>query len=144
MKGNEGGHTEDLLETQYLEAPNRAEIDYTRPLAQLTSECVELRDTFGISQTQLAERMNTKQSVISRFENLDGRLPSYDFIARLSAALGHSPGMTLYGDWTGYGATLTPRRGQGFGRERGSLNAEIRYCDARTGTAVSSNTRGHV
>ena len=105
MKGNEGGHTEDLLETQYLEAPNRAEIDYARPLAQLTSECVELRDTLGLSQTQLAERMNTKQSVISRFENLDGRLPSYDFIARLSAALGHSPGMTLYGDFM---ATVPP------------------------------------
>jgi transcriptional regulator with XRE-family HTH domain len=99
MKRREGGHTDEMLERQYLEAPNRAEIDYSIPLAQLISECIELRDALGLSQTQLAERMGTKQPVISRFENLDGRLPSYDFIARLSSALGHSPGMTLHGDF---------------------------------------------
>jgi transcriptional regulator with XRE-family HTH domain len=51
-----------------------------------------------MSQSDLADLMKTKQSVISRFENM-GRLPNYDFIARLSSALGHSPGMTLYGDY---------------------------------------------
>jgi hypothetical protein len=42
--------------------------------------------------------MKTKQTVISRFENM-GRLPNYDFIARLPLALGHTPGMTLCGDY---------------------------------------------
>ena len=30
---------------------------------------------------------------------MDGRSP-YDFVARLSLALGHAPGMTLFGDFT--------------------------------------------
>ena len=99
MKTKDSGHLEEMVDKQYMMAPNREEIDYSLPLAQIVSECLELRDSLNLSQAQLAERMGTKQSVISRFENLDGRLPSYDFIARLSSALGHSPGMTLYGDF---------------------------------------------
>ena len=99
MRGRERGRTQELLDTQYQEASNGAEIEFSMPLARMTTECIELRDSLGISQTQLADRMGTKQSVISRFENLDGRLPSYDFLARLAAALGHPPGMTLFGDF---------------------------------------------
>lgn len=88
----------DILDRLYLEAENKDEIDYWRPLSKIILESIELRDYKGLSQTDLAKLMKTKQSVISRFENM-GRIPSYDFIARLALSLGHSPGITLYGDY---------------------------------------------
>ena len=88
----------DMLDKQYLEADNKDELDYWAPLSKIILESIELRDLKGMSQTDLAEVMKTKQSVISRFENM-GRLPNYDFIARLALALDHSPGMTLSGDY---------------------------------------------
>ena len=72
--------------------------DYWDSLARIIMETVELRHANTVSQSDLAAQMSTTQSVISRFENL-GRLPSYDFIARLSIALGHCPGITLCGDY---------------------------------------------
>lgn len=103
----------EYLDSQYLEAPNKKDIDYHAPYARLIAECVELRHDEDLTQAELAHRMATKQSVISRFENLDGRLPSYDFIARLAIALGHSPGMTLYGDFM----AKVPLEKQAFVRE---------------------------
>ncbi len=74
------------------------QVDYWDSFARMVMEVIESRHAQGMSQTDLAELLSTKQSVISRFENM-GRLPSYDFIARLAIALGHSPGMTLYGEY---------------------------------------------
>jgi transcriptional regulator with XRE-family HTH domain len=88
----------DILEAQHLEAGNKEELDYWAPLAELIVESVEARSAKGLSQQALAERMDTRQSVISRFENM-GRVPSYDFIARMALALGHAPGITLYGEY---------------------------------------------
>lgn len=90
--------TLDLLDQQYLETDNKEKLDYWAPLAKIIMESIALRDLNGLTQADLAKRMQTRQSVISRFENM-GRLPSYDFFARLSLALGHVPGMTLYGDY---------------------------------------------
>jgi transcriptional regulator with XRE-family HTH domain len=73
------------------------QVEYWDSYARLIMETIESRHAQKVSQQALAQLMGTKQSVISRFENM-GRLPSYDFIARLSMALGHSPGMTLYGE----------------------------------------------
>jgi transcriptional regulator with XRE-family HTH domain len=88
----------NILDKQYLEADNKEKIDYWTPLTKIIMESIELRDLKGMSQTDLSERMKTRQSVISRFENM-GRLPNYDFIVRLALALEHVPGMTLYGDY---------------------------------------------
>ncbi|HEY9593508.1 MAG TPA: helix-turn-helix transcriptional regulator [Spirochaetia bacterium] len=74
------------------------ETSYWDPFAHIIMESIESRHVQGISQSELASRMKTKQSVISRFENM-GRLPNYDFVARLANALGHVPGMTLYGEF---------------------------------------------
>ncbi len=52
----------------------------------MIQECVSKRIEKKLSQKDLAERMGTKQSVISRFENM-GRIPNYDFIIRLANAL---------------------------------------------------------
>lgn len=90
----------DQFDKEYLNAENRKELDYWAPLSQMVAECQEARDRWSITQNELANRMGTKQSVISRFENMDGRLPNYDFIARMSQALGYAPAMSLYGDYT--------------------------------------------
>lgn len=95
---HDGKSISELLDQQYLEANNRPEIDYWDPLARIIMEVIESRHIQGVSQADLASLMKTKQSVISRFENM-GRKPNYDFIARLSIALGHAPGMTLYGEY---------------------------------------------
>jgi len=94
-----------VLDDIYQEAGNKAEIDYWEPFAKLIMESLEARQGAAMSQQELAEKMNTRQSVISRFENM-GRIPSYDFIARMAIALGHVPGMTLYGE---YMAVVSPK-----------------------------------
>lgn len=90
----------DMLDEEYRESGNKDEIDYWIPLSKIIVESIELRDSLEMSQTDLASKMKTRQSVISRFENM-GRIPNYKFIARLSLALGHAPGMTLHGDYMG-------------------------------------------
>ncbi len=75
-----------------------SEIDYWNGFSQIILESQRLRYEHKVSQQDLAALMDTKQSVISRFENM-GRLPSYDFIARLAAAFDHAPGMTLFGEY---------------------------------------------
>jgi transcriptional regulator with XRE-family HTH domain len=87
----------DLLDEIYLEGDN-TEVDYWEPYSRIIVECLRIRDKKNITQVELAEKMKTRQSVISRFENM-GRLPSYDFIARLSDSLGFSPGITLQGNY---------------------------------------------
>lgn len=57
----------------------------------------------GLTQTNLAEVMDTKQSVISRFENM-GRKPSLRFLEKVSKALGHRLYVSIYGE---YHAPLT-------------------------------------
>jgi transcriptional regulator with XRE-family HTH domain len=94
----EKGTFSEMLDAVYLEAENKAEIDYWDPLSRIIMESMETRHKYNLSQQDLAKIMKTRQSVISRFENL-GRVPSYDFIARMSIALGHKPGLTLYGDY---------------------------------------------
>ncbi|MEL7556576.1 MAG: helix-turn-helix transcriptional regulator [bacterium] len=91
-------NTSERFNEVYQELENKSGVDYWTPYSQLITESMETRQKVKITQKQLAELMDTKQSVISRFENM-GRLPSYDFIARLAIALNHSPGMTLYGEF---------------------------------------------
>ncbi len=102
----------EMLKKQYQESDDKITIDYWEPISKIILESIELRDSKNMSQTDLAKAMNTKQSVISRFENM-GRLPNYDFIARLSLALSHSPGMTLYGDYM----AVVPLEKQSFIKE---------------------------
>jgi len=47
----------------------------------------DLRTSAGLTQRQLAERMGTTQSVISRLEQA-GRLPTLDLLARVATATG--------------------------------------------------------
>ena len=62
-------------------------------------EVVEKRGELKITQKELAELLNTTQSVISRFENL-GRKPGYEFMNKITKALGGKLKITLNGDYT--------------------------------------------
>jgi len=105
------------MDKQYNNSDEREGIDYWAPLARLISELVQTRGTEGISQSELGSRMRTTQSVISRFENM-GRLPNYDFVARLSQALGHAPGMTLFGEYM----AVVPPAMQAFVKQKAEEN----------------------
>lgn len=73
--------------------------DYWNMLSEIILECQRLRFEKNISQKLLSEKMETKQSVISRFENM-GRKPNYDFLVRLAHELGCNPKMYLDGDFS--------------------------------------------
>lgn len=88
----------ELLDEIYLEAENKQEIDYYAAISSLVMESIESRYKKGISQKELAAAMGTMQSAISRFENM-GREPGFKFLVRMAQALGHSPGVTLYGEY---------------------------------------------
>ena len=53
----------------------------------------------GISQQELAKRMDVQQSVISRFEHA-GRIPTFEFLYRVARALDLQLMITPYGDRT--------------------------------------------
>ena len=56
------------------------------PEYEIAKAIIKARVGRGITQKQLAERLNTKQSVISRVENAR-TTPSLSFLRRLSEAL---------------------------------------------------------
>ena len=63
----------------------RAEVEHDLALGQLIHD---LRTGAGLSQRELAERMGTTQSVISRLEEGGGAKNRIDTLARVAVALG--------------------------------------------------------
>ncbi len=73
--------------------------DFKRSLtADLVFEAIRRRIELGLSQQDLADIINSTQSVISRFENL-GRQPSIAFLERIAKALELNLRATLNGDY---------------------------------------------
>ena len=64
----------------------KKEYDKLGPKFELIASIIEKRLEKGLSQKELAERMNTKQSAISRLESSEYN-PSFDFIQRAAEAL---------------------------------------------------------
>lgn len=65
----------------------RKALEETRLEYEVARAIIEARVKRGISQEELAKRLKTKQSVISRVENA-GTTPSLSFLRRLAKALG--------------------------------------------------------
>jgi ribosome-binding protein aMBF1 (putative translation factor) len=73
-----------------LEKPvARAGYEKARLAYELGRQVRELRESHGLSQRQLAERMHTTQSVIARLE-AGGSKPSMSTLERVAKALGAS------------------------------------------------------
>ena len=88
----------DFMNQEYESSENKNEIDYWSAYSKVILESLHLRSKFNLSQSQLADLLRTTQSVISRFENM-GRLPSYDFLARMAQAFKDNLGITLSGNF---------------------------------------------
>lgn len=57
------------------------------PIYEIRKQLIELRIQQGLSQKDLAEKVGTKQSAISRLEN-GSYNPSIEFLSKLAHALG--------------------------------------------------------
>lgn len=74
-------------------------IDYKfSPIEELALEVINERLYNELTQSDLAKRMKTKQSVVSRFENL-GRSPSLKWLIKIAEALGTRFRATIHGDY---------------------------------------------
>ncbi len=67
----------------------RASYEKARLAYELGRQVRELRESHGLSQRELAERMHTTQSVIARLE-AGGSKPSISTLERVASALGAS------------------------------------------------------
>jgi len=82
-KTNVDLHKERLLQNpEFRQA--YADLD---PVYKLIREIVALRIELGITQKELAEKIGTKQSSISRFEKAM-KMPSISFLTQITNALG--------------------------------------------------------
>ena len=76
------------LRKELLENPKvKAEYDRLEPEYRLISQVIANRLKKGYSQAQLAAKMKTKQSAISRLES-GGYNPTLEFLNKVSTALG--------------------------------------------------------
>jgi ribosome-binding protein aMBF1 (putative translation factor) len=75
-------HVQDMKDPEYKKG-----YEALRPRYALIGELVRLRNEKGLTQKELAQRLGMQQSAIARFEA--GVLnPSFDFVSRLTTALG--------------------------------------------------------
>lgn len=75
-------HKKDLMKNpKFREALKETELEY-----QIARAIIEARINKGFSQSELAEKLNTRQSVISRVENAK-TTPSLSFLKRLASVL---------------------------------------------------------
>lgn len=63
------------------------EYNHLEPIYAITREIINLRIENGLTQKELAEKIGTKQSAISRLEN-GSYNPSLEFLTRVAHALG--------------------------------------------------------
>ena len=62
--------------------------DESKAISELCAAAAHARQGMGLSQTELAKRAKTSQSVIARLENGNqGRMPSLDLLGRIAASL---------------------------------------------------------
>jgi ribosome-binding protein aMBF1 (putative translation factor) len=79
----------EILHERYFKGnPKRiASLQRERQKAEIASEIYTLREQAGLTQKQLAKRIGTTQSVISRLEDADYRGHSLEMLRRIAAAL---------------------------------------------------------
>jgi transcriptional regulator with XRE-family HTH domain len=77
------------LEGRYFSGPKgRAQLEQARAGASVARQILALRQEAGLTQRELAARIGTKHSVISRLESDDYEGHSLSMLRRIAAALG--------------------------------------------------------
>ncbi len=64
----------------------KAEYDRLGPIFAVVGEMIEARRAAGLTQTEIAIRMGTSQSVVARLEKAR-HMPTFEMIARYAAAI---------------------------------------------------------
>jgi transcriptional regulator with XRE-family HTH domain len=78
---------DEVKEMMFSDDPElRAEYDELEPAYLVAREILRVRGEMGISQAELARRMGTSQSVVSRLENMEGS-PNLRTVIALAKAL---------------------------------------------------------
>jgi ribosome-binding protein aMBF1 (putative translation factor) len=78
----------DEVRTQLLQNPEvQKEYEYLKVLYDIKREIIRLRLEQGLSQKELADKIKTKQSAISRLESGEYN-PSIELLAKVANALG--------------------------------------------------------
>jgi DNA-binding XRE family transcriptional regulator len=76
------------VKAKLLQCPNvREEYDKLKPLYDIKKEIIKFRIEQGLSQKELAKRIGTKQSAISRLESGDYN-PSIELLSKIAHGLG--------------------------------------------------------
>ena len=80
-----------ILHRRYLKGneTRRASLERERENLRIAEQIYALRTAAGLSQKDLAHRVGTTQSVISRLEDADYDGHSLNMLARIAHALGH-------------------------------------------------------
>lgn len=78
-----------ILHDRYVKGDLKrlAAIERERQKAEIAMEIFNLRQKAGLTQKQLADKIGTKQSVISRLEDADYRGHSLEMLRRIAEAL---------------------------------------------------------
>jgi ribosome-binding protein aMBF1 (putative translation factor) len=76
-----------LRENLLTDPEVKAEYDRLGPIFAVVGEMIEARQAAGLTQTEIAARMGTSQSVIARLENAR-HMPTFEMISRYAAAIG--------------------------------------------------------
>jgi ribosome-binding protein aMBF1 (putative translation factor) len=82
----------------------KAEYDRLGPIFAVVGEMIEARQAAGLTQTEIASRMGTSQSVVARLENAR-HMPTFEMIARYAAAIGRRLDIHLVPSSGEHGAT---------------------------------------
>src|SRR5271167_3780625 len=79
-----------ILHRRYVgeDVQRKASLEQERVNAEVARTIYELREQAGLSQKELADRVETTQSVISRLEDADYDGHSLSMLRRIAAALG--------------------------------------------------------
>lgn len=80
----------ELLESELLKDNEvRAEYENLKPRYDVISQMIKIRNEQGITQEELARRIGTKKSNISRMESGNYN-PSLDFLVKIANGLGRT------------------------------------------------------
>ena len=84
-----------ILDTLEQDAEFKKEHERLKPRYALIAQLINARNEQNITQAELAERMGTQKSNISRFES-GSYNPSLDFLSRAAASLGKKIEFSLH------------------------------------------------
>jgi len=83
------GTVRAIFEREFGDPEFMVHYDQERARSQLAIVVIEARRAAGMTQAELAERVETSQSVIARLESgRDKRMPSLPLLARIATATG--------------------------------------------------------